>query len=60
MALLQADDTTFDDEPLDAPTLRPHDHPSVDALAGEAADRFEAVVVSLRRNVTPSALEEQP
>ncbi|HMC02658.1 MAG TPA: hypothetical protein VKI23_00915 [Cellulomonadaceae bacterium] len=40
MALLQADDTTFDDQPLDAPTLRPHDHPSVEALAGEAADRL--------------------
>ncbi len=59
MALLQVDDTTFDDELLDAPTLLPHDHPSVEALAGEAADSFEAVVVLLRRNATPSALKEQ-
>ena len=40
MALLQADDTTFDDEVLDSPTPRPHDHPSFEALAGEAADRL--------------------
>jgi hypothetical protein len=60
MALLHADGTTFDDEVLDAATPSTYDHPSLEALAGEAANRLEAVVVPLRRNATPSDLKEQP